>query len=207
MLFSINIWLRFALIIGLTVGGVALSSAYGFWYAFPLFLTAFVLLLGYILLGTIGSAAKLMQANDFDATERRLGLTLTPRLLYPANRAYYFMMKGSVAQFKGDNENAEFWLNKAQSVKVPTDNEGAMIQLQLANIAAQKGNWNQAKLHFRKAKQMKVTEANIKEQIKHFEKAITNRGQSKAAMHMQGGKRGRQQTMRPGGKRRRPKMR
>ncbi|MBR9919580.1 MAG: hypothetical protein GYB31_02000 [Bacteroidetes bacterium] len=200
-MFTINIYLRFTLIALTIGGGVALAAAYGFWYAFPLFLIGLVLLVGYLLLGTIGSAAQLMQTGDLDVTEKRLNMTLTPRLLYATNRAYFYMLKGSIAQYRGENDQAETYLTKAQEIKVPTDNEGAMIQLQLANIAAQKNKWNQAKLYLRAAKQMKVTEPNIKEQIKNFEKALTNRGQARVAM--QSGRRGQN----PGGKRRRPKMR
>ncbi|MCB0704781.1 MAG: hypothetical protein KDC34_05700 [Saprospiraceae bacterium] len=204
-MFTINIYLRLALIAVCIFGGVALTAAYGFWYAFPFYLIGIALLVGYVLLGTIGSAAQIMQTSDFDQTERRLNMTLSPRLLYPTNRAYFYMMKGSIAQYRGNNDDAEMYLTKAQGIKVPTDNEGAMIQLQLANIAAQKNKWNQAKLHLRNAKAMKVTEATIKDQIKQFEKALNNRGQSQAAMQS-GGHRG-QAAMRPGGKRRRPKMR
>jgi tetratricopeptide (TPR) repeat protein len=205
MMFNVNIYLRFAIIAVCLIGGILLTGAYGFWYAFPLWLIGLVMLIGYFLLGTIGSAAQIMQTNDFDATERRLNLTVAPRLLYATNRAYFYMMKGSIAQFRGQNDEAERLLNKAQEIKVPTGNEAAMIQLQLANIAAQKNKWNQAKLHLRNAKQADVTQQDIKEQIKQFEKAITNRGQNKAAMQM-GGRRG-QGGMRQGGKRRRPKMR
>jgi len=74
-----------------------------------------------------------------------------------------------------------------------------MLQLQLANIAASKGRWKQAERHFRVAKKCKITEPNIKEQFKQFEKAFQNRGQMKQAGQAGG--------MRPGGKRRRPKMR
>jgi tetratricopeptide (TPR) repeat protein len=202
-MFSINIYLRFALIALLLGGGTVLAFIINFWYAFPLILIGLVLLVGYLLLGTIQSAAQIMQAQDFPAVEKRLNLTLTPKLLYSTNKAYYYMMKGSIAQFNGENDKAEALLKQAESIKVPTDNERAMIQLQLANLAAQKGKWNQAKLYFRNTKQYKISDANIKEQLNQFEKALQNRGQMKAAQ--QSGRRGSQ--MRPGGKRRRPKIR
>ncbi|MCB0641001.1 MAG: hypothetical protein KDC44_05150 [Phaeodactylibacter sp.] len=202
-MFTINIYLKLALIAVFLGGGIALAILFGFWYAFPLLLVGLVLLLSYLLLGTIQSAATFMQQADFINTEKRLGLTLSPKLLYASNRAYYYMMKGGIAQFKKQPDEAEMWLKKAESVKVPTDNEKAMIQLQLANLAAQRQKWNQAKLHFRNAKQGKVTEEAIKEQLRQFEKVLSNRGQVQQAN--MGSKRG--QGMRPGGKRRRPKMR
>ncbi len=202
-MFNINIYLRFALMALLIGGGIVLAILYGFWYAFPLILIGLVLLVGYILFGTVQSAAVLMQSGDFDACEKRLNLTLTPKWLYSTNRAYYYMIKGSVAMARQEVDESEKWLKKAQEIDVPTDNERAMLELQLANIMASRDKWKQAQIHFRNIKKMKVTEPAIKEQIQQFEKALQNRGQLKAAQRM-GGQGG---IMRPGGKRRRPKMR
>ncbi len=199
-MFTINIYLRFSLIALLIGGGIVLAFLYGFWYAFPLLLIGLVLLVGYFLLGTVQSAAQLMQTGDFDATEKRLNLTFFPKLLYASNKAYYYMVKGSVALSRKEMEEGEAYLRKAESIKVPTDNEKAMIQLQLANINASKGKWKQAQNHFRNTKSLNITETAIKDQLKQFEKVLQNRGQAAAAQR-QG------QGFRPGGKRRRPKMR
>jgi hypothetical protein len=97
-------------------------------------------------------------------------------------------------------------LKKAQAIELPSDNEKAMIELQLANISASKGKWKIAEIHMRTIKQLKVTESTLKEQIKQFEKSLANQGQMKAASRMGAG-----QTMRVAGagkgKRRRPPMR
>ncbi|MCB0551149.1 MAG: hypothetical protein KDD19_26500 [Phaeodactylibacter sp.] len=199
---TINIYLKFALIaIGL-IGGVALWIAFGVWYGIWFVIMGIAMLLSYIFLGTVQSAAVLMQNSDFDGSEKRLNLTLKPGWLYATNRAYFYMIKGSIALARKDVEEGEKWLRKAEEVEVPTDNEKAMLQLQLANIAASKGKWKQAEQHYRIAKQCKITEPNVKEQFKQFEKAFSNRGQIK---HTQMGGKG--AAMRPGGKRRRPKIR
>ena len=205
-MFQINIYLRFALMAITFVGGLALMfiKGLGFWYGFPLVLVGLILLTGYLLLGTINSTAMLVQENKLEEADKRLKLTVFPGLLYVANRAYYYMLKGTIALSKKEMDEGEMWLRKAQEVKLPTDNEKAMLELQLANIAASKGRWNQAQLHFRKLKELKITETAIKDQVKQFEKALENRGQMKAAMRM--GAPG-AATMQPGGKRRRPKMR
>jgi len=201
-MFQINIYLRLGLIALTLIGGVALAFIFGFWYAFPFFLIGIFLLVGYFMLGTIQSSALLLQENQFEAADQRLKLTLTPRLLYPTNRAYYYILKGTLAIAFKNNDEGEMWLKKAQQVKLPTDNEKGMIELQLANLAAQKGNWQKAQLHFRNMKGLKITDENIKEQYKQFEKAMGQRGQLKAA-----GQQGAGMVMKPGSKRRRPKMR
>jgi len=199
IMFTINPYLKFALIAVSIIGGIILALEFGFWYAFPFLLIGLVLLVGYIILGTISPAAKAMQAGDFDKSEKLLKLTLTPRLLYSTNRAYFYMIKGSIALARKNVDEGEMWMKKAESVKVPTDNERAMLQLQLANINASKNKWNKAKMHYKNAKSMKISDSNIKEQLKQFEKVLSNRGQMKAANQQGQG--------RFGNKRRRPKMR
>lgn len=201
-MFTINIYLRFALIAVGILGGTALSIAWGFWYGFPFMLAGLVLFIGYMILGTVQSAAMLMQEGDLIATEKRLGLTLSPKLLYVSNRAYFYMIKGSIALAKKDTDAGEEWLRKAQQVKVPTDNEKAMIEIQLANIQASKGKRKQAQIHLRNAKALKVSEPTIKEQLKQLEQSIKNMGAMNIANRRSGA------MMRQGkSKRRRPKIR
>ena len=201
-MFTINIYLRFALMALFLGGGIVLAILYGFWYALPLILIGLVLFVGYVLFGTVQSAAVLMQKSDFDASEKRLNLTLNPRWLYSTNRAYYFMIKGSIAMARQDLDEGEKWLRKAQEIDVPTDNEKALLELQLANIMASRSKWKQAQVHFRNLKKFKVTESTIKDQIQQFEKVLASQGQVKGAQRQGGGG-----VMRQGGKRRRPKMR
>ena len=201
-MFTINIYLKFALIFVLLVGGTVLAFVFGFWYAFPLLLIGLILLATYILLGTVQSAAVLMEKMDFAATERRLNMTFKPNWLYKANRAYFYLIKGSIAANTKDLVAAEQYFLKAQSLDLPSDNEKAMVSLQLSNIAASKGNWQGAQLEFRKAQKLKVTDPNLKDQIKQFEKSFKQRGTMKASQMGGGG-----QFYRGGGKRRRPKSR
>lgn len=206
-MFSINIYLRFALMALTTIGGIVLWTQFGFWYGFPFLLASLALLVGYLMLGTIQSAAELLQKDqNFLAAKKRLDLTLTPKLLYVTNRAYYYLLNGTISQGLGNNDEAEAWLNKAQSLKLPTDNEKAAVQLQLASIAAQRNRWNQVKIHMKAIKELKITEGMIKEQVKQFEQAVKNQGQMRLAQRMgmmpKGGA-----PLKASGKRKRPKMR
>lgn len=207
-MFTINIYLRFALIALFIPIAAVLNIYLGFWYAFPFYLALPILILGYIFLGTVQSASNLMQTGDYDGTEKRLNLVLKPDWLYTTNRAYFYLLKGSVLIAKKNIDEGEIYLKKAQSIDLPSDNEKAMIELQLANISASKGKWKIAEIHMRTIKQLKVTESTLKEQIKQFEKSLANQGQMKAASRM--GAIG-QQSMRVAGtgkgKRRRPPMR
>ena len=189
-MFTINIYVRFALIGLFLGGGILLTIFQGFWYAFPLLLIGIALLAGYILLGTVQSTAQLVQDQQFDEAEKRLGLTLKPEWLYKTNRAFFYMIKGTLAMNRKDHTAAEEWLTKAQSIELPSDNEKAMVLLQLANINVSKNKWTKAKAIFQEMKKLKVSEPVMKEQIKMFEKALSQRGQMKHAQGMGGRRKG-----------------
>lgn len=204
-MFKINIYLKFALIALFLIGGIALAFLYGFWYSFPLIFTGILLLVSYLMLGTIQSAAELVQTENFEGAEKRLNLTLTPRLLYVTNRAFFYILKGSFAMNRKEQNEAEDLFNKALSLKLPSDNEKGMILLQLANINAGKNKWNAAKKYYRDAKKLKITENQLKMQFKQFEQVLGSQGNLKHAAAM--GKGSQRFMSGPGGKRRRPRMR
>jgi tetratricopeptide (TPR) repeat protein len=198
--YNINIYLRFALIAVFLLLGIGLSVAYGFWYGFLFILVAIGLLVGYILLGTVQSAATMLQEQNFDGAKKQLGLTFFPKLLFGPNRAYFHLLRGTIGMQQQEYDYAEAEYALAQKAGLPSDNEKAMIFLQLANLRAQKGNWTAAQTYVRQLKDLKITEPQLKEQVKEFDKAISQRGQ---VQQMRGANRG----YMPGGKRPRPKMR
>jgi disulfide bond formation protein DsbB len=200
MMFTINIYLRFALIALCLLGGTAAAFTWGFWWAFPLLLAGIILVVGYVLLGTVQSAAMVLQTGDMVAAQKRLDLTFFPQWLFKPNRAYFYMLKGTIAGNEKDYENAEAYMVQAQSIGLPTDNEKAMVLLSLSNFRLMKNNWPAAENYYRQLKDLKVTEPMLKEQIKEFKKVIEQKGQVNAAMRQ--GFRG----YVPGGKRPRPKM-
>ena len=200
-MFSINIYLRFALMAVLIIGGVALAFAVSFWYALPLILIGLVLMAGYFLLGTVQSSAVFVQNQDMDGAEKRMALTIKPEWLYKPNKSVFYMLKGTIAAQRQDFEKAEMHYMQAQKVGFTTDNEKAIVLLSIANFRAQKNNWVGAENYMRQLRELKITEPMIKEQMATMEKAMKQRGQVNAQMRQ--GYRG----FTPGGKRPRPKMR
>jgi len=201
-MFTINIYLKFALIVLFLLGGAILSFTAGFWYAFPLILVGLILLASYIFLGTIQSAAAFMQSSDFDACEQRLSLTLFPNFLYSTNRAYFYLIKGSISLQRNQTEEAEEWLNKAQSIKLPSDNERAMILIQMINIHLMKNRFTQANNAYRELKKLNITLDVFKDQIKMLDDVMKQQGRMKMAGQMD-----KRMMFRPGGKRKMPRMR
>jgi tetratricopeptide (TPR) repeat protein len=198
-MFTINYKLKIAAIILGIGGGLAMIFSLGFWYGFPFLLTGIGFLVSYLLLGTVQSAAQLLEKTRFEEAEERLRWTFKPGWLYVTNRAFYYIMKGSIAVNLNRPEEAEAHFEKAKDLKLPSDNERALVYLQLANIKANQGKWTQAKSYFHQVKKYNISEGMLKDQIKQFEKALNQSGNQ---VHLRSG-----QSMQPGGKRRRPKMR
>lgn len=198
-MFTVNLKLKIAIILLGVIGGLVLIFTAGFWYGFPLLLIGLGFLVSYILLGTVQSAAQLLEKMKFLEAEERLKWTLNPNWLYVTNRAFYYIMKGSIAANLNRPDEAEGYFEKAKDLKLPSDNEKALVYLQLANIKANQGKWPQAKAYFHHIKKFNVSEGALKEQIRQFEKALNQSGNM---VHLRSG-----QAMQPGGKRRRPKMR
>lgn len=203
-MFTINIYLKFALIALCIGGGIIMSFFLGFGYTWIFILIGILLLVSYFLLGTIQSASEMLQTSDFEGAEKRLSLTYFPQYLYVTNRAFYYILKGSLAAQRKDTNQAEGFFKTALGLNLPSDNEKGMVLLQLAAIQSNKNNWTGARNYYHQAKDLKITEPSLKDQLKQFEAAIKNQGQMKVAQSM-GMKTS--QMAGVGGKRRRPKMR
>ncbi len=191
-MFTINIYLRFALIAFGIIGGGIMSATLGFWYGFPFILMGLILFVGYVIMGTIFSAQQMVMAQDFEGAEKRLGLTLKPEWLYEPNQAAFFLLKGMLAVQRQEHEVGEKLMLKAATYPALGDNEKASIYLQLASIHGNKQRWSVATNYMRKIKDYKVTEPQLKEQIAQTEKALAQRGQMRvgqAQMRIGGGKR------------------
>ena len=203
-MFIIPPYVRFALIAALFIGGIALWATLGIWYGIFFVITAIILFVGYIFLGTVAPAAQKVQVQDFDGAEKLLNLTLKPEWLYSANRAFYYMMRGNIALSRKQMAEGEAYLRQAEAIDIPTPTERATVHFQLAQIEYQKKNFPAAKKYLAKAKEANVKIPQIREQIDMMDQALKQSGQVKAAQRM--GKQG-HAMMGRGGKRRRPKNR
>ncbi len=201
-MFTINIYLKWALIALFLGGGIILSFMVSFWYAIPLIIIGIIFLASYIFLGTIQSAAVMMQKMDFDACEKRLALTLKPNWLYVTNRAYYFLIKGSISMQRNNSDEAEEWFQRAKNLKLPSDNEKAMILIQMINIHLTKNRYTQANNAYRELKKLNLSSDMFKDQIKMLDDVMKQQGRMKMSGQMD-----QRMMFRPGGKRKMPRMR
>jgi hypothetical protein len=206
-MFTINIYLRFALIALGLVGGILLSAAYGFWYGFPFILIAILLLAGYLMLGTIMSTNVLLGQMRFDEAEARLKMTFFPRILLVGYRGVFYMTQAAIHMQRKEWNTSEELLKKALNLGLPSDNERGAALLQLMMIGAQKGNRNLIPTQMAELKKLNITEPNLKAQIKDVEQQLKLAKQNPmnpSTLAMMGGRNGFRQGS---GKRPRPRMR
>ena len=205
-MFSINIYLRFALIaVGIICGSI-LSGMYGFWYGFPFIFVGVILLIGYLLLGTIVSTNTLLSQMRLDEAEARLKLTFFPKLLLVGYKGVFYMTQGAISMQKKDWNTSETLIKKALAAGLPSDNERGAAMLQLLMISAQKGNRNNLPNQLADIKKLKITDASLLEQLKEIEQQIKlaqKNPMNPSTLAMMGGRNG----FRPGSKRTRPRVR
>ncbi len=181
-MFIIPIRLRFILMAVLLIGGVIVSFLpYGLAWSWLLLIPGIILLIGYILFGTIASSSQLLQLGKLDEAEKQLQLTYKPEWLLKMNRGTYYFILGAIETQRRNFDGAEKYMNQALDIGMPSDDFTAQIYLFLAQIAASKNKMNQARNALREAKNLNITDPQVQGAIKQIEtelKKIPKRGLS-----------------------------
>lgn len=166
----------------LLIGGVIVSFLpYGLAWSWIMLIPGIILLVGYILFGTIASASQLLQTGNLDEAEKRLQLTYKPEWLLKMNRGTYYFILGAIETQRRNFDGAEKFMNQALEIGMPSDDFTAQIYLFLAQIAASRNKMNQARNALREAKNLNVSDPQVQGAIKQIEtelKKIPKRGLS-----------------------------
>lgn len=148
------------------IPGLGLGYSFIFWLIFIVFLV------GYFLLGTLSAASKQLNIEDIDGAERILGYTRFPNLMLKMNQAYFHLLKGMIALKRGDNKNGEELLQKSYDIGLPTDNDKAMVLLNLANMNYSKRKFSAASTQLRQIKELQVKEPSLMMKVAELEQAL-----------------------------------
>lgn len=127
-------------------------------------LVSLILLVKYILIGTVNAAAMQLQIGDFDGAEKILSYTKKPEWLRFSYHGMYYLIKCNIAFQKKDYKTTEIYANKALTLDLQDDFKG-MIYLQLMNIYGLRKNTHKVKELYAKANKLKVTQLEIKQNI------------------------------------------
>jgi len=157
----------------LLLGGVIVSFLpHGLAWSWLLLIPGIILLVGYILFGTITSASQFLQQGKLDEAEERLKLTYKPEWLLKMNRGTYFFILGAIETQRRNFDGAEAYMNQALDIGMPTDDFTAQIYLFLAQISASKNKMNQARTALREAKNLNVSDPQVIGAIKQIESEL-----------------------------------
>jgi hypothetical protein len=102
---------------------------------------------GYFKNGTVYLAWRKVRAQDFKTAKRILAQTKYPRLLKKQQRGFYHFTKGLIHLSEMDLENARINLLDALKYGVRTENNRAIIALNLADIEIEEGRMEKARTY------------------------------------------------------------
>ncbi len=164
-------WRLIATIASLVLALVLTFTA-GFGYSFIFWLIFLVFVTGYFLLGTITSASEQLNFGNIDGAEKILGYTKFPKLLLKMNQAYFHLLSGMIALQRNETEKGEELLKLALETGLPTDNDKAMVLLNLAHVNYSKRKYPLAKAQLRQIKEMDVKEPSVVSKVAELEQAL-----------------------------------
>jgi len=185
-------------------GTVLLWSTVGIAWAWMPLLVVIILLVKHLLIGTVNQSAMRMQMGRWDSAEQVLKYTIRPSWLRFGYHGMYYILKSRMALQKGENRKGEALANKALSLNLQDDFK-AMVYLQLISIYGnyQKNNpknksfMMKIKEYLQKAKKLRVSNIEIKQNIKEVEMMLKGQHQTQKKM-MSGGKGGMKSAMNQG---------
>lgn len=114
-----------------------------------------------------------MVNEDFDQAEAHMKKSLNLGTPMKEAEGANKLQLGMLSMQKGNTREAESYIRQALRAGLPDKENEAAAYLQLSSIMVNKREFRAAKEYFRKAKALKPTTPQIKDQIKQMEKYIT----------------------------------
>jgi hypothetical protein len=109
-----------------------------------LFAGSALIAVGYFRNGTVWIAFRALKSGRSDRAERLIAKTRNPSWLSAGQRAYYELLKGTLAGEKGDLSAAETHLRAALSGRLRTRNDIQVAKLALADVVLHRGELRSA---------------------------------------------------------------
>lgn len=121
--------------------------------------------------GTVMLASKAYQQKNFVVAEKLLKEIKHPNQLSKKRRGFYEFMLGNIALQNSKTDIAERHFQLATRFPLRTENDKALILVQLANINLQKEHFDRARAYTDAAKGLKIT-ARVQEIINKIEQQL-----------------------------------
>lgn len=164
--------LRFFLISLFLVVGIILLLKIGWWPSLAPFTAAFVLILSYLFLGTVGPAFTALKKGQLPKAEKLINLTPFPEFLLKRHRAYYHFTKGMLDLQSNQLQTGESHFKTALELGLRNSNDKGFAALNLAHINYVNRNFDQSREYLDKCKSFNPDDLLIEEKMGELEKAI-----------------------------------
>ena len=170
----VNSIIRLALILVFLILGVILHIKLGIQAAWYLYAASVILMITHLIFGTVWSAFYYLRKGKIERADQLLRQVVSPGLLIPRHRAYYFFVKGMVLLQRHQLPEAAVNLEQAVDLGLQSDKDTAIARLNLAHIAWVQKDVEKSQKHLAVAKQMETSDLLIKDNIKKLEQALAN---------------------------------
>ncbi len=119
--------------------------------------------------GTVALASKAFHQKDYPTAERLLDQIKDPDKLARSRRGYYEFIYGNIELKRGNTLKAERHFQIASLFPLRSENDKALVLVQLANLNLAKREFEKAGVYAAKAKELKISSrvSNIIDKIEH----------------------------------------
>ena len=139
---------RLYIIVFLIIAGVLSHLYFDTITAWLLYITAFISILLYFMMGTMRLVQEAVSAGDVELATRYLKMIYFPKLLFKPIRMAYYMLQSNLALVSDNLDSAEANIRKSLDTKssLAGDVIGASL-MQLGFVQLKKGNVKEARKH------------------------------------------------------------
>jgi hypothetical protein len=99
---------------------------------------------GYFKAGTVYIAFQALKKEDYEKAEILINKIKDPEKLSKGQKSYYYFSQGAIAAKKNDWDKSYTELNKALAIGLRTENDTAIVLLNLANTELERKNFKEA---------------------------------------------------------------
>ena len=165
--------LRFLLLALCFIIAATLHYMLGFVIALPAYAASCILLISFIILGTVGPAFSRLRKGKILEARQLLGMTHFPNLLLRRHKAYYHFSYGMIDLQQKKLDRSIFHLEKAITLGLRNKNDHALAALNLAHIHFVQKNHQLSGEWAQRAKGYAPDDLMIQEKLAELEAALT----------------------------------
>ena len=155
------LFIRYRLYVGIIFLALAIWGNYtwGFWESFLLYLIGVLSIFSHFFFGPLRLIQSSMEGGNMDEAKKILDGVQFPNLLFKPIRSVYYTLRGNMAMYSQNYDDAELNLKKGQSLMagssgmmgMPMKEAQGANNLQLGMLALQKNELKKAEGHIRQA--------------------------------------------------------